>query len=315
MSNPLFSRIKIGRSSKDPTQDRLKQLNGETGTAEKYKCEYYAFVGDENGLETSVHRELADRRVHKEFFEISILEAIDTIREHSDNYGGIKYEEVYFKSIHESRNSDGSLYVGETNGGTYGQPHGYGTLTAADGTIRYKGQYKNGKFHGKGFNHHLGKLDKEKQDSYSYDGDYTDGKRHGYGVYKFYSKSISENKEGITHETKLRVTRDGEWRDDEFIKGVAYFSDGSKYEGNFHAYLLHGKGVFIDAKGASYEGFYKNGERHGDGVEWNSKGDKFAVKYENNKQIKCEPLDQMSDLKKWVLGGGVFFLLMWLLDQ
>ena len=47
LSNPLFTRIKIGK----PTKDRLNELNSETDTPEKYKCEYNAFVGDKHGLE------------------------------------------------------------------------------------------------------------------------------------------------------------------------------------------------------------------------------------------------------------------------
>mgnify|MGYP001270521783 CR=1 FL=1 len=34
MSNPLFDRIKIGKSTKDPTKDRLNELNRETGIPE-----------------------------------------------------------------------------------------------------------------------------------------------------------------------------------------------------------------------------------------------------------------------------------------
>ena len=101
MSNPLFSRIKIGYSSKDPTGERLAQLNSETGTAEDYKCEYYAYVEDEKGLELEVHKKFSHARVHKEFFEVSILEAISMIQECADDYGGIKFEEQFFKEIHK----------------------------------------------------------------------------------------------------------------------------------------------------------------------------------------------------------------------
>ena len=90
-------------SSKDPTKDRLKQLNSETGTAEKYQCEYYAFVNDEKSLEQAVHQNLSENRVHKEFFEVSILEGINAIKNLADNYGGIKYEEKYYKNIRKEK--------------------------------------------------------------------------------------------------------------------------------------------------------------------------------------------------------------------
>ena len=103
MSNPLFDRIKIGKSTKDPTKDRLDELNRETGTPEKHKCEYYAYVGDEHGLERAVHREFFNKRPNpkREFFEVSVPEAISEIRRLATNYGGIKHEEIYYKSPEE----------------------------------------------------------------------------------------------------------------------------------------------------------------------------------------------------------------------
>ena len=101
MSNPLFpSRVKIGLSTKDPTIDRTNQLSKETGVPEPFKCEYYAFVGDERGLEQRVHKELDKKRPNKqkEFFEVTVPLAISTIRRLADSFGGIKYEESFYKS-------------------------------------------------------------------------------------------------------------------------------------------------------------------------------------------------------------------------
>ena len=51
MTNPAFpDLIKIGKSQKDPTTDRVNELN-QTGVPEPFKVEYYAFVGDENKFE------------------------------------------------------------------------------------------------------------------------------------------------------------------------------------------------------------------------------------------------------------------------
>ena len=101
MSNPLFpSRVKIGLSTKDPTIDRTNQLSKETGVPEPFKCEYYAFVGDERGLEQRVHKELDKKRPNKqkEFFEVTVPLAMSTIRQLADSFGGIKYEESFYKS-------------------------------------------------------------------------------------------------------------------------------------------------------------------------------------------------------------------------
>ena len=55
MSNPAFpDLIKIGKSKKDPTTDRVSELN-QTGVPEPFKVEYYAFVEDEDYLEQRVH--------------------------------------------------------------------------------------------------------------------------------------------------------------------------------------------------------------------------------------------------------------------
>ena len=61
-SNPTHDMIKIGKSTKDPLKYRLKQLNSESGTPEKFKCEYYAFVEDEDRLEWSLHKNFSDQR-------------------------------------------------------------------------------------------------------------------------------------------------------------------------------------------------------------------------------------------------------------
>ena len=98
MSNPSFpDRIKIGKSKKDPTTDRVSELN-QTGVPEPFKVEYYAFVEDEDYLEQRVHSYFNTKRPNKnrEFFSVGCAEAIDTIRKLSDPYSKIKYEEVFF---------------------------------------------------------------------------------------------------------------------------------------------------------------------------------------------------------------------------
>ena len=103
MSNPAFpDRVKIGKSKKDPTTDRVSELN-QTGVPEPFKVEYYAFVEDEDYLEQRVHSYFNTKRPNKnrEFFSVGCAEAIDTIRRLSHTYSNIKYEEVFYLSPQE----------------------------------------------------------------------------------------------------------------------------------------------------------------------------------------------------------------------
>ena len=103
MSNPAFpDLIKIGKSKKDPTTDRVNELN-QTGVPEPFKVEYYAFVEDEDYLERAVHAKLHQYRPNKnrEFFKIDCLVGIKTIQELSEYRGSIKFEEVFYVSPEE----------------------------------------------------------------------------------------------------------------------------------------------------------------------------------------------------------------------
>jgi hypothetical protein len=67
MSNPSFGdgRIKIGKSKKDPNEDRRQELYS-TGVPEPYNVEYYAFVEDHDDLEKAVHNHLSNQRPNRE---------------------------------------------------------------------------------------------------------------------------------------------------------------------------------------------------------------------------------------------------------
>lgn len=103
MSNPAFPNLlKIGKSKKDPTTDRVNELN-QTGVPEPFKVEYYAFVEDEDYLEKAVYRKFASKRPNKnrEFFRVDCVEAIDAIRQLSEPKAKIKLEETYYVSPEE----------------------------------------------------------------------------------------------------------------------------------------------------------------------------------------------------------------------
>ena len=99
MSNPGFDgRVKIGKSIKDPTVDRVDELNSTTSVPEPFKVEYYCYVDNFDELEASVHKLLEDYRPNKkrEFFQIDLLKAVATIQEVARKFGEIKFEEFYF---------------------------------------------------------------------------------------------------------------------------------------------------------------------------------------------------------------------------
>ena len=103
MSNPAFpDLLKIGKSSKDPTKDRVNELN-QTGLPQPFQVEYYAFVGDEDLVESLVHKHFKAKRPNKkrEFFNVACTDAISTIRDITEQYSSIKHEEVFYVSPEE----------------------------------------------------------------------------------------------------------------------------------------------------------------------------------------------------------------------
>ena len=98
MSNPAFPNLlKIGKSKKDPTTDRVNELN-QTGVPEPFTVEYYAFVEDEDYLERVVHQKFASQRPNKnrEFFSVDCVEAINAIRLLANQTSALKYDQVSF---------------------------------------------------------------------------------------------------------------------------------------------------------------------------------------------------------------------------
>ena len=103
MSNPAFpDLIKIGMSKKDPTKDRVSELN-QTGVPQPFKVEYYAYVEDESLLERLLHQKFEDERPNKnrEFFSTNPAIAINTLKELASIHSPIKYEEIYFLTPEE----------------------------------------------------------------------------------------------------------------------------------------------------------------------------------------------------------------------
>ena len=100
MSNPSHpGLLKIGQTGKDP-EERRKEL-GSTGVVEDFVLEYRALSEDYASIEREIHRALASVRTNpkKEFFSISVPEAVNKIREISGNR--IESDKVFYVSPEE----------------------------------------------------------------------------------------------------------------------------------------------------------------------------------------------------------------------
>ena len=280
LSNPLFARIKIGKSSKDPTRDRLDELNRETGTPEKYKCEYYAFVGDEHGLELNVHRQFSHRRPNpkREFFDISISEAINAIRDLAHDHGGIKYEEIYFQDLQTIKYENGHVYEGEIKNGLR---HGYGKYTWPSGQ-QYVGGYMDGKQHGYGT--------RTWPSGQQYVGDYKYDKQNGHGTFTW--------ADGERHV--------GDWKDGvECGHGERTWPSGQKYVGDWKDGKRSGYGTQTLPDGQRYVGEWWNGERHGLGKETLPDGQQYEGEWRYDERRQDLPRASNLKFKKNKTGNSI----------
>ncbi len=111
--------------------------------------------------------------------------------------------------------------------------------------MRYEGEWKNGKRHGKGI---LIYPDKTK-----YEGEWKDNRMHGFG---------------IKTSPALRMYKYiGEWRNGlKHGKGIHYYSLGEWYEGEWKKGLEDGFGIYIrvlrDGSIKKVEGYWKNGKQY-----------------------------------------------------
>ncbi len=263
-SNPLYSRIKIGKSKRVPTEGRLSELSGGTETPEPFECEYYAFVGDEDGLERAIHRLFDNKRPNKyrEYFDMSVTEAINGIRSLADQYGGVKSEEIFHKNIQKQNYKFGDFYEGELK---QGKRNGYGTYSWVSGQ-KYIGDWKDGKKHGQGtliF-----------ESGNKYDGEWKDNEKNGYGTYSWASgqKYIGDWKDGKKKGQGTLIFEsgnkyDGDWKDHEKNGyGTYTWASGQKYIGDWKDGKMNGQGTMSYSDGYHYDGEWKDELRHGNGT-------------------------------------------------
>ena len=124
MSNPAFDgRVKIGKSIKDPTADRVSELNNTTAVPEPFKVEYYCYVDNFDEIETKVHRLLSANRPNRgrEFFHVEVNYAVETIQTIANELGGIKFEEFYFEQTTVTDLKTNSSLALEPDNGSKGE--------------------------------------------------------------------------------------------------------------------------------------------------------------------------------------------------
>lgn len=85
LSNPSFKNalLKVGKTSRTP-QDRLSELNKQTGVPLKYELEFVEFVPDCHLAEKLLHEKLDKYRSNKEFFQVPVDIAISEARNVAD---------------------------------------------------------------------------------------------------------------------------------------------------------------------------------------------------------------------------------------
>lgn len=86
MSNPAFSFVKIGKTTRHP-EERAAELSRSTGVPHPFAVEHAVQVQDIDGFESAIHRLLATQKRNKEFFDISVDEAKRIIQGVADLLG------------------------------------------------------------------------------------------------------------------------------------------------------------------------------------------------------------------------------------
>lgn len=113
--------------------------------------------------------------------------------------------------------------------------NGFGIYEYVNGDI-YKGQFMNGKSHGKGMLMY--------RNGDTYDGEWKSGERSGFGVLKYASGAIyigsfeNNKKHGY---------------------GTMTYVSGNSYEGEFYCGKRHGKGIYSYMDGSIYRGVFDSG--------------------------------------------------------
>ena len=167
--------------------------------------------------------------------------------------------------------ASGDIYEGEFKNGKW---HGRGQLMDSKKHLKYDGEWKYGLKHGKGTN---------TDDQGMYTGEYEKGLKHGKGKLVFHSQDryVGEfmddlfNGNGKLISSDGKVVYDGEWRNGMRCgEGKLYFENGEYFQGSFCDDMMYGKGVYFYSNGMpKYVGEMRNNRRNGEGIEYDTNGE------------------------------------------
>ena len=177
------------------------------------------------------------------------------------------------------------FYKGEWKDGLY---HGVGILTLKRGKERdiYQGEFENNRIHGKGKMIHVGTINPQPDgffegNSYIYYGDWKNDKKHGIGKIVVYSNYYLHPIERVY---------EGEWKKNLFHgKGKLCYDFGDIYTGDFSYGKRHGVGKVIywdDEEDDWYEGDWEDGAEHGKGTKMFKNGDFYEGEYYNFDRVE-----------------------------
>ncbi|XP_023136217.2 radial spoke head 10 homolog B isoform X2 [Amphiprion ocellaris] len=192
---------------------------------------------------------------------------------------GIKYQGEFVSNKPMGQGTytwpDGSSYTGEVYNGIR---HGIGTYKCPKNNESYRGQWNQGKRHGKGTAYY-----NEDKTSW-YKGDWVKNNREGWGVRCYPSGNIysGEWKNDLRHgEGAMKWLKQGQeyvgtWQDGvQHGRGThvwilkraeeSQYFQSNHYKGDFIHGQRHGQGTFYYASGAIYEGEWRNCKKHGQG--------------------------------------------------
>jgi hypothetical protein len=133
---------------------------------------------------------------------------------------------------------------------------------------RYVGEWREGKFHGRGA--------WTNSSGHTYVGEWSDGKRSGLGTYTYPngSKYAGSFLDGRRHGHGTATISNGEqhvggYKDDKRHGfGIATFSSGARYVGEYLDGKRHGRGVMALPTGQRYVGEWRDGRPDGEGIEY-----------------------------------------------
>lgn len=139
-----------------------------------------------------------------------------------------------------------------------GKQTGHGFETEIDGTIYYKGEYRDDRRHGQGV---------LEVDGGRYEGEWRTGSRHGFGTATWSSGNRYEgewhdnSKHGFGTFTWANGERyEGKWRDDSrYGFGILTWPDGNRYEGEWRDDRANGYGIVTSPDGRRHKGEWRDG--------------------------------------------------------